>query len=68
MVMSSHPPPQQATLEAKDQFFGRLVVDFLTLVQDIPAEGHVDIDRRHYCERMLELLVDVEVSGLLSIR
>ena len=45
----------------KDVFFGRLIVDFLEMLEGIDAEAPLEKNKRMYCERMLELLVDVEV-------
>lgn len=46
--------------EKERKYLSNLVQKFVTILQSIPELGPVDMDKVHYCERFLELLVDLE--------
>lgn len=50
----------------KRKFLHNLMLKFLIILESIPEEGEVPPEKIHYCERFLELLIDLE--GLLPTR
>nr|XP_058954982.1 RNA helicase aquarius-like [Pocillopora verrucosa] len=46
--------------EKERKYLSNLVQKFVKILQSIPELGSVDMDKVHYCERFLELLVDLE--------
>ncbi|KAI9551525.1 hypothetical protein GHT06_021858 [Daphnia sinensis] len=50
----------RAKTEFERRFLQRLMQKFLSLLATIPLEGDIDIEAVHYCERFLELLIDLE--------
>ncbi|XP_040267292.1 RNA helicase aquarius [Bufo bufo] len=47
-----------ATQEKK--FLWHLIQRFLSVLQSIPATGSVSMEKVHYCERFIELMIDLE--------
>ncbi|XP_073433968.1 RNA helicase aquarius [Dendrobates tinctorius] len=47
-----------ATQERK--FLRNLIQKFLSVLQSIPATGPVSVEKIHYCERFIELMIDLE--------
>lgn len=47
-------------LESERFFLHNLIVRFIRIVESIPKEGHLDMGKVHYCERFLELIIDLE--------
>ncbi|KAL7728499.1 hypothetical protein ACLKA6_012514 [Drosophila palustris] len=41
-------------------FMQNLIIDFLRIVERIPAEGELNSNVVHYCERFLEFIIDLE--------
>ncbi|EDV30219.2 uncharacterized protein Dana_GF23169 [Drosophila ananassae] len=41
-------------------FMQNLIIDFLNILESIPAEGPVKANVVHYCERFLEFIIDLE--------
>ncbi|KAE8587504.1 hypothetical protein XENTR_v10021996 [Xenopus tropicalis] len=41
-------------------FLKQLIQNFLSVLQSIPTSGTVSMDRVHYCERFIELMIDLE--------
>jgi len=41
-------------------FMQNLIIDFLHILESIPAEGEVPRNVVHYCERFLEFIIDLE--------
>jgi len=41
-------------------FMQNLIIDFLHILESIPAEGEVSSNLVHYCERFLEFIIDLE--------
>ncbi|KAH8383163.1 hypothetical protein KR009_007124 [Drosophila setifemur] len=41
-------------------FMQNLIIDFLNIIESIPAEGDVNPSVVHYCERFLEFIIDLE--------
>ncbi|XP_017083650.2 RNA helicase aquarius [Drosophila eugracilis] len=41
-------------------FMQNLIIDFLHILENIPAEGQVPSNVVHYCERFLEFIIDLE--------
>ena len=54
----------QEKASKRDVFFWDLVSFFLSVLRTIPEEGDVDENKLDYCERFMELLIDVEVGYL----
>jgi len=50
----------KSKLDFERRFLKRLMQKFLNLLTTIQPEGEVDEDAVHYCERFLELLIDLE--------
>lgn len=48
------------TLNSERSFLWSLIKKFLNLLETIPATGKVAKEKVHYCERFLELLIDLE--------
>lgn len=47
-------------LDWERRFLQRLMVKFMTVLETVPLEGVVFLDKIHYCERFLELVIDLE--------
>ncbi|XP_048583484.1 RNA helicase aquarius-like [Nematostella vectensis] len=50
----------KAQQEKTRVFLSKLIHKFLEILKSIPATGAADVDKIHYCERFLELLIDLE--------
>jgi len=53
-------PELREKLEWERKFLHRLMIKFMTILETIPAEGVVFPDKIRYCERFLELVIDLE--------
>ncbi|XP_024936105.1 RNA helicase aquarius isoform X2 [Cephus cinctus] len=53
-------PEHKEKLEWERRFLQRLMVKFMTILETIPAEGNIFPDKVRYCERFLELVIDLE--------
>lgn len=53
-------PEQKQQLQFERFFLQRLIVKFIKVLEGIPAEGSVNIESTRYCERFLELMIDLE--------
>lgn len=53
-------PEQKEQLEFERFFLQRLMVKFMQILEDIPEEGPISADTVRYCERFLELVIDLE--------
>ncbi|PSN56916.1 Intron-binding protein aquarius [Blattella germanica] len=53
-------PEQRQKLDWERRFLQRLMVKFMKLLELVPGEGEVNSDIVHYCERFLELVIDLE--------
>lgn len=51
---------QKEQLEFERLFLQRLMVKFIGILEEIPEEGPICIDAVRYCERFLELVIDLE--------
>ncbi|XP_064421049.1 RNA helicase aquarius [Latimeria chalumnae] len=49
---------EQANLERS--FLSKLIQKFLTVLKSIPPSGQCSMDKVHYCERFIELMIDLE--------
>ncbi|KAL5274552.1 AQR family protein [Megaselia abdita] len=47
-------------LEFERSFLQNLIVRFIRIIESIPREGYLDMGKVHYCERFLELIIDLE--------
>ncbi|KAK0164394.1 hypothetical protein PV328_003030 [Microctonus aethiopoides] len=47
-------------LEWERKFLHRLMIKFMTVLETIPLEGPLNLDKVRYCERFLELMIDLE--------
>lgn len=59
-LMKKDKPEQKAQLEFERHFLQRLMVKFIGILESVPLEGAVDAETVRYCERFLELLIDLE--------
>lgn len=46
--------------EFERSFLHNLIVKFIGIIESIPEEGYLDMGKIHYCERFLELIIDLE--------
>lgn len=53
-------PEQKEQCEFERLFLQRLMVKFMRILEAIPEEGEVAADTVRYCERFLELIIDLE--------
>ncbi|CAL1675407.1 unnamed protein product [Lasius platythorax] len=53
-------PEQKERLEWERRFLHKLMIKFMTILETVPAEGPVLPDKVRYCERFLELIIDLE--------
>lgn len=53
-------PEQREQLEFERFFLQRLMVKFMRILEGIPEEGEISADTVRYCERFLELIIDLE--------
>ncbi|KAK2717182.1 hypothetical protein QYM36_007331, partial [Artemia franciscana] len=57
---SKVPAEDKEKLDFERRFLKRLIEKFLGILEKIPQKGRIDEATLHYCERFLELLVDLE--------
>ncbi|XP_067030979.1 RNA helicase aquarius-like [Acropora muricata] len=50
----------KAVQEKERKYLSSLAQKFLAILDSIPETGAVDMDKVHYCERFMELLIDLE--------
>lgn len=53
-------PEQREQLVFERFFLQRLMVKFMQILEKIPEDGSINIDTVRYCERFLELVIDLE--------
>lgn len=53
-------PEQKEQLEFERFFLQRLMVKFIGILEEITEDGPISIDTVRYCERFLELVIDLE--------
>lgn len=53
-------PEQKEQLEFERFFLQKLMVKFIGILEEIPEEGPISADTVRYCERFLELVIDLE--------
>lgn len=53
-------PEQKQQLQFERFFLQRLIVKFIKVLEAIPADGEISIETVRYCERFLELMIDLE--------
>ncbi len=63
LTIPTLPIPQQESLRAKDVFVYNLIQRFATVLSSIKEAEPVPPHALDYCQRFLELLVDVEVGS-----
>ncbi|KAK7598066.1 hypothetical protein V9T40_006301 [Parthenolecanium corni] len=51
---------EQRKLEWERKFLHNLMLKFLEILESIPADGEISQEKVHYCERFLELMIDLE--------
>jgi intron-binding protein aquarius len=51
---------QRSALQWERTFLLNLMIKFMRLLDTIPESGDVVVDKVHYCERFLELMIDLE--------
>lgn len=59
-LMKKDKPEQKEQLEFERHFLQKLMIKFINILESIPAEGFVHFETIRYCERFLELLIDLE--------
>ncbi|KFW71326.1 Intron-binding protein aquarius, partial [Pygoscelis adeliae] len=46
------------------RFLSQLIQKFISVLKSIPVSGPISMDKVHYCERFIELMLDLEASCL----
>ncbi|KAJ8670441.1 hypothetical protein QAD02_001700 [Eretmocerus hayati] len=59
-ILKKDKPADAEKVEWERKFLHRLMIKFMTILESIPEEGAVNPDKIHYCERFLELMIDLE--------
>lgn len=59
-LMKKEKPELKEQHDFERHFLQRLMVKFMGILESIPAQGPVDPETVRYCERFLELLIDLE--------
>lgn len=59
-ILKKDNPKLKEKLEWERKFLHKLMVKFIKVLEEIPLEGNVLSDRVRYCERFLELMIDLE--------
>lgn len=59
-LMKKDRPEQKEQLEFERHFLQRLMIKFINILESVALEGSVDAETVRYCERFLELLIDLE--------
>uniref|UniRef100_A0A8B9KNA7 RNA helicase aquarius n=1 Tax=Astyanax mexicanus TaxID=7994 RepID=A0A8B9KNA7_ASTMX len=52
--------PKSAEAKMERTFLCALIKKFLVVLMSIPPSGSVDMEKVHYCERFIELMIDLE--------
>ncbi|XP_043273212.1 RNA helicase aquarius [Venturia canescens] len=60
LIRKKDNPELKEKLEWERRFLHKLMVKFMTILETIPPEGPVFPDKVRYCERFLELIIDLE--------
>uniref|UniRef100_S4R7P2 Aquarius intron-binding spliceosomal factor n=1 Tax=Petromyzon marinus TaxID=7757 RepID=S4R7P2_PETMA len=53
-------PKAKEQADYERRFLSRLIQKFVSVLNSIPAKGDVSADKVHYCERFIELMIDLE--------
>uniref|UniRef100_A0A1B6DEG6 RNA helicase aquarius N-terminal domain-containing protein n=1 Tax=Clastoptera arizonana TaxID=38151 RepID=A0A1B6DEG6_9HEMI len=53
-------PEQKIKLEWERKFLHRLMLQFIEILEEIPEQGDISPETIQYCERFLELMIDLE--------
>lgn len=61
-IMKKDKSNMTGDLELERSFLHNLIVRFISIIESIPHAGYVDIAKVHYCERFLELVIDLEAQ------
>ncbi|RZF45974.1 hypothetical protein LSTR_LSTR014891, partial [Laodelphax striatellus] len=59
-IQKRDPPDMKEKLDWERKFLHRLVLKFISRLESTPKEGEVSAGYIHYCERFLELMIDLE--------
>nr|XP_034177201.1 RNA helicase aquarius [Osmia lignaria]XP_034177203.1 RNA helicase aquarius [Osmia lignaria] len=60
VIRKKDSPECKERLEWDRKFLHRLMIKFMTILETIPKEGSLLSDKVRYCERFLELVIDLE--------
>ncbi|XP_068993772.1 RNA helicase aquarius [Neodiprion pinetum] len=60
IIQKKDKPEIRQKLDWERRFLQRLMVKFMTILETVPLEGAIFPDKIHYCERFLELVIDLE--------
>ncbi|XP_033355690.1 RNA helicase aquarius [Bombus vosnesenskii] len=60
VIMKKDNPECKEKLEWERKFLHRLMIKFMTILETVPEEGPLLPDKVRYCERFLELVIDLE--------
>ncbi|KAG8228111.1 hypothetical protein J437_LFUL000113 [Ladona fulva] len=60
LIKKKDNPDLLEQLQWERTFLQRIMVKFMKLLETIPEEGDVEEDKVHFCERFLELMIDLE--------
>ncbi|OXU23077.1 hypothetical protein TSAR_003253, partial [Trichomalopsis sarcophagae] len=59
-ILKKDKPEDKEKLEWERKFLHRLMIKFMSVLETITLEDYVNPDKVHYCERFLELMIDLE--------
>nr|CAD7445579.1 unnamed protein product [Timema bartmani] len=60
LIQKRDKPELKTKLEWERRFLQRLMIRFMKILESVPEDGEVNNDVVHYCERFLELIIDLE--------
>lgn len=60
IIQKRDKPEMKEQLDWDRKFLHKLMIKFMTILETIQEEGHLNPDKVRYCERFLELVIDLE--------
>ncbi|KAL7286116.1 hypothetical protein TKK_0019630 [Trichogramma kaykai] len=60
LILKKDKPEEKDKLDWERRFLHKLMIKFMTILETIPEKGDLNTDKVHYCERFLELMIDLE--------
>ncbi|XP_058799863.1 RNA helicase aquarius [Phymastichus coffea] len=59
-LLKKDKPEDKERLKWDRTFLHKLMIKFMTILETVRLEGQINPDKVHYCERFLELMIDLE--------